>query len=146
LILAGNGRISELRELVRTAGLESTVVVRDWLDPAQRDEALAQADVYVLPSLNEGLPMGMLEAMSWGLAVITSAVGGIPEVISNESNGVLVPPGDVSSIAEAMQRMITDRELRSRLSIAARESVRSFDVERYWSSLYPILDSAKRTA
>jgi glycosyltransferase involved in cell wall biosynthesis len=133
-----------MRREVLSSDLAASVEVRDWLEPSARDQALAEADVYVLPSLNEGLPMGMLEAMSWGTAVITTPVGGIPEVIVNETNGLLVEAGDEGALAHAMARMIEDLPLRQRIAHAARESAAQFEIGRYWTQLLPLLHRAAR--
>jgi glycosyltransferase involved in cell wall biosynthesis len=141
LVLAGNGRVSEIRAEAAAAGVSDRVEVRDWLDPRERDAALAESDVYLLPSTSEGLPMGMLEAMSWGLAVITSPVGGIPEVIRHDVNGLLVAPMDERGLTEAMARVIVDEPYRARLAAAAVETARRYDVGGYWARLYPVLRS-----
>jgi glycosyltransferase involved in cell wall biosynthesis len=102
---------------------------------------LAKADVFVLPSYNEGLPMALLEAMSWGLPVITTPVGGIPEVVSNTQNGLLVTPGDIQQLSEAMQSLIKEEKLRLSLGSAARISVAPLDVKDYFGSLKSIYHS-----
>jgi len=90
---------------------------------AAKDLAYRRADVYVLPSHAEGMPIGLLEAMSYGLACITTPVGGIPDVIKNMQNGLLVDPGDTESLACAINLLIADRDLRMRLGTAARRTV-----------------------
>jgi glycosyltransferase involved in cell wall biosynthesis len=74
-------------------------------------------DLLVLPSLSEGLPNTVLEAMSWGVPVLATRVGGVPEVIDSD-NGVLVPPGDPASLAAGMLKLLRDDALR--VAIAAR--------------------------
>jgi glycosyltransferase involved in cell wall biosynthesis len=67
--------------------------------------------------------MALLEAMSWGLPVITTPVGGIPRVIENEVNGLLLAPGDIEGLAAAIRRLLEDAELRERLGSAARATI-----------------------
>jgi glycosyltransferase involved in cell wall biosynthesis len=131
LIIAGDGEREKARELIKELNLISQIKVLDWLDEAQRDLLLAKVDVFVLPSYNEGLPMALLEAMSWGLPVITTPVGGIPELITSAENGLLVTPGSVDELSVAMQSLIIDQELQQRLGVNARESVKSFDIKDY---------------
>jgi glycosyltransferase involved in cell wall biosynthesis len=86
-------------------------------------EQLARADVFVLSSRSEGLPMAILEAMAAGLPVVATAVGGIPELVADGETGLLVPPGDADALAEALRRLVADPELRRRLGDAARTRV-----------------------
>lgn len=78
------------------------------------------ADVFVFPSLSENLPFSLLEAMDAGLPVIATAVGGIPEVIVDGQTGLLVPPCDVTALAQAILRLASDRPMRERLGHAGR--------------------------
>jgi glycosyltransferase involved in cell wall biosynthesis len=86
------------------------------------DAQLAQADVFVLPSLNENLPLALLQAMAMGLPCIASDVGGISEVL-DAGCGILVTPGDAGSLRAAMERMIAEPDLAARLGAMARQRV-----------------------
>lgn len=86
------------------------------------DAQLEQADVFVLPSLNENLPLALLQAMAMGLPCIASDVGGIPEVLDADC-GILVTPGDVGSLRAAMGRMIDEPGLAARLGVMGRRRV-----------------------
>jgi glycosyltransferase involved in cell wall biosynthesis len=86
------------------------------------DAQLERADVFVLPSLNENLPLALLQAMAMGLPCIASAVGGVPELL-DAGCGILVTPGDAGSLRAAMERMITEPGLAARLGAAARRRV-----------------------
>ena len=85
LVLAGDGDLAQIRELA--APLGERVLVLSWIDSAERDRLLAQSDVFVLPSYNEGVPMSLLEAMASGLPAIVTPVGGIPDVFSHGVEG-----------------------------------------------------------
>lgn len=135
LTLAGDGEVEQARRLVESLDLMDQVTVLDWLGPDQRDTLLFKADVFVLPSYNEGLPMALLEAMAWGLPVITTPVGGIPELVTQSQNGLLVNPGDIQQLSVAIQSLIEAEGLRLSLGSAARASVLSFDIKNYWCSL-----------
>jgi glycosyltransferase involved in cell wall biosynthesis len=121
-LLVGEGALADsLREQIRRAGLEESVQL---LGP-RRDipELLAASDLFVLPSLWEGLPMALLEAMASGLPVVASDVSGTREVVQDGESGLLVPAGDVSALAAAMSRLLADREMASRLGQAGRRRV-----------------------
>lgn len=95
------------------------------------DPYLEAMDVFVLPSLWEGLSLALLEAMFHGLPVVATAVNGTPEAVADERTGLLVPPGDPGALADAMARLARDPELRTRLGTAGREEAeRRFTVER----------------
>ena len=83
------------------------------------------ADIVILPTLYEHFPWAVLEAMSVGTPVIASNIGGIPEIIDHEINGLLVPPNDPCALADAMERLMSSSELRRLLGEAARQKVKS---------------------
>jgi len=89
----------------------------------ERDRAYREAGIYILPSHSEGLPIGLLEAMSYGAACIATRVGGVPDVIDHNRNGILVEPEDVDAIADALLLLARDHELRTRLAKSARETI-----------------------
>ena len=100
-----------------------------------------QADIYVCSSRDEVLPLTVLEAMSQGLAVIATEVGGIPEIIENGVNGVLVPKDNVMRLTEELTQLINNEELRMRLGKnAARKFEESFTLEKYGERLLPMIE------
>lgn len=112
---------SFLESVVRDLGLTGSVRFRG--QHANAASMLAQYDAFCLPSLIEGLPIALIEAMGTGLPVIASAVGGVPEVVRQDVNGILVPPGDPAAIAAALRRLAGDPDLSARLGARARETV-----------------------
>lgn len=103
-------------------------------------DLMAAADIFVMPSLWEGLPLSILEAMLGGTPVIASDICGIPEAIVSEEHGILTPPGDVEALSRALRRMLTEPALRERLARQARDrALREFTIEAMTSgyeSLY----------
>ncbi|WP_309741839.1 glycosyltransferase family 4 protein [Chamaesiphon sp. OTE_20_metabat_361] len=135
LVLAGNGDLAAAKQLITSLGLEDKISILTWLNPKQRDKLLASADAFILPSYHEGLPMSMLESMAWGLPVIVTPVGGIPEVIRDGGNGLLVEPGHREQLVQAMTQLIEDEALRLSLGLAARQSIAHYDIRNYMDSL-----------
>jgi sugar transferase (PEP-CTERM/EpsH1 system associated) len=122
LSIVGDGPLlPAVRQQVQDLGLQDAV----WLPGARADiKALLQTfTMFALPSLAEGTPVSMLEAMACGLPVVASRVGGIPEVVDDGVQGVLVPVGDVDALAQALARYATDADLRARHGRAARARV-----------------------
>jgi glycosyltransferase involved in cell wall biosynthesis len=121
LRMIGDGPDRRLcEELAGQAGLGSQVEFTGYR--TDMDAQLGQADAFVLPSLNENLPLALLQAMAMGLPCIAADVGGIPEML-NAGCGILVPPGDVRSLRAAMERLIDEPALAARLGAAARNRV-----------------------
>ena len=111
-----------------TEAIEALITERGWAGRVHllgaRDDVphlLAAADVFTMPSLWEGLPLAVLEAMFAGLPIIASRTSGIPEAISSDEYGLLAAPGDVPDLAKHLGAVLRDRELRARLGTSARE-------------------------
>jgi L-malate glycosyltransferase len=84
---------------------------------------LQTADLFVLPSATEGLSNSLLEALSTGLPVLATAVGGTPDVISNRENGYLIPPDDLSALKSGLMALLADADLRARLGKNGRQRI-----------------------
>ncbi|MFN0141661.1 MAG: glycosyltransferase, partial [Pyrinomonadaceae bacterium] len=99
-------------------------------------ERYASADIFVLPTYAEAMPMSVLEAMASGLAIVTTPVGGIPEIIDDEINALTVAPGDIDSLAAKIRELASNPERRIRLGRAARRKVtQDFDIRLYEKTL-----------
>ncbi|OBB22192.1 glycosyl transferase [Mycolicibacterium peregrinum] len=135
IVLAGDGDVEQVRALVSAQHLAEVIEVAGWVEPPARDELLSHADIFVLPSYDEGLPMAVLEAMAHGAVPLTTPVGGIPEAITDGVDGLLVPPGEPALLAEALRRLTEDDELRTRLAEAARRRAETFDIAAWRTRL-----------
>ena len=109
-----------LEQAIADAGCEDQVKVLGYIEGPAKDEALQTSDCLVLPSYAEGLPMVVLEAMAYGLPVIATRVGAIPEVLTDGQEGFLIEPADVKALADRMLRVAGDPELRRRMGLDAR--------------------------
>jgi len=113
--IAGDGDKDSVTRQVNALGVQNAVTLPGWVDGIAKDDLLASADVLVLPSYFEGLPVCILEAMAIGVPVVSTAVGGIPEVLENGACGTLINPGDVEAMAAAIVTFLLDRETTERV-------------------------------
>lgn len=109
LVCAGDGDLQAVRLRVEQLGIQDRVEFRGWIDGAAKVCELAAAHVFVLPSYHEGVPVGILEAMAWGVPVVASDVGGIAEAMGDA--GLLCQAKDVESLQAALERVLCSPEL-----------------------------------
>jgi glycosyltransferase involved in cell wall biosynthesis len=93
-----------------------------WLDDGAKRAAMVSHPIFVLPSHSEGLPVALLEAMSWGRAIVATAVGGVTDVVKPGRDAVVVDPADAAALADALRSLAEDEAERRRLGAAAREA------------------------
>jgi len=115
LYLYGDGDMEEFKSLVKEANLHGKVIVSGWIAGEDKDKALQDADIYILPSYSECLPMSILEAMAVGLPIISTHVGGIPEEVEDGVNGFLIEPGDYKALAEKINLLAGNKKLREQM-------------------------------
>jgi glycosyltransferase involved in cell wall biosynthesis len=94
-----------------------------WLDPAAAREQISRCDVFLMPSISEGLPVALLEAMAYARAIVATDVGGIPDAVTDGAEAILVPPGDPAALSAGVLLAVGDAPLRARLGRAARTRV-----------------------
>jgi polysaccharide biosynthesis protein VpsI len=119
------GGDGELRRFREDAADLPNVKFLGWLDNIARVQALGRASVLCLPSWSEGLPMSVLEAMAAGLPVISTPVGGIPEAVEDGVTGMLVSPGDVAALSDALVKVLSDVDLADSMGRKGRERQRA---------------------
>jgi glycosyltransferase involved in cell wall biosynthesis len=105
-----------LTKLIRNYDLQQHITILRESPYSEIPKYMAAADVFVLPSISEGLGLVILEALATGIPVVASRIGGIPDILIHEYNGLLVEPRDVEGLAEAIIRILSDGKLRERLS------------------------------
>lgn len=120
-VFAGGGQVDAYRTEADRLGLASIIEFPGWVDRAQAAALTAGADVLVLPSYHEGLPLVILEALGAGVPVICTPVGSIPEVLTDQQTALLVPPGDIPALAAALRRLIEQPAVRASLASAGRD-------------------------
>ncbi|ANL31303.1 glycosyltransferase family 1 protein (plasmid) [Rhizobium phaseoli] len=135
-VLAGDGPVEHYRHLADAMALSDRVEMPGWLDAGEARGLCARADILVLPSHAEGLAMAVLEGLSHGLAVVTTRVGAHDEVITDGETGIFVPVGDQNALAAALAKVVSDRELRTRLAVQGRAHyLNHFSMMAYMRSL-----------
>lgn len=137
LLLVGDGRHrEELVQQTMELGIHEHVIFTGYLTRAQ--DFIANLDLFVLPSQNEAFGRVLLEAMQSETAIVATNVGGIHEVVEHKYNGLLVSYGDEEGLQKAMERILTDDDLRFRLVKNGRQTVNRFSMENYTTDLESI--------
>jgi len=136
---AGGGDVAGYRAAAARLGLGERVRFEGWADQQQVAQLLSQADVLVLPSHDEGLPLAILEALANGVAVICTPVGEIPHVLTDGRNACFVQPGDVRGIADGLARVLGDDALRETLEHNGRALHRQrFSLSTFYAAIAAI--------
>jgi colanic acid/amylovoran biosynthesis glycosyltransferase len=144
LTLAGDGPDrARLEEQATRLGIAPNVEFLGYRSQAQVRDLLQQADVFVMGSFAEGVPVVLMEAMAAGVPVVATQIAGIPELVETGVNGLLVPPGDVESLAAAIGRLVEDAPLRAALGANGRAKVETeFNIHREAPRLGAVLTGA----
>ncbi|MBE9534800.1 MAG: glycosyltransferase family 4 protein, partial [Proteobacteria bacterium] len=132
LVLVGKGDDKgeeeiKLKEQVERAGLADKVRFLGWRPDV--DEIMGCFDIFVLPSLNEGMGRVLVEAMAAGLPIVASRVGGIPDLVKHGENGLLVPPADTSALEKAISALLQDGARRKRMGKAGKKMCGPYSAE-----------------
>lgn len=116
LIFAGNGAIDKAKELQQQLDIPNKQVeYLGWISNGEKEKAFQEASIYCLPSWGEGFPMGVLDAMAYGIAVVTTPVGGINDVMSNGINGLIYDTYNINELATCLEKLIKSKEYREQL-------------------------------
>jgi glycosyltransferase involved in cell wall biosynthesis len=147
VVIIGDGPERDaLQSTATTLGVADRVSFRGWVTPEELDRAYTEATIFALPAVvdargdTEGLGMVLLEAMTYGLPVISTPLGGITDIVEDHRTGLLVPPNDAGAVAAAITSLAQDPALASRLAAAGQEHARVHfsweSVLAAWRALY----------
>lgn len=117
-VLAGSGcddDVRHLQKLIQAHHVEDCMVFPGWVRGHEKEELLENASIFFLPSYAEGMPMSILEAMGYGLPVVSTNVGSIPQLVTDEENGFLCRPGNIDDMANVIIKLLKDPELRKKM-------------------------------
>lgn len=139
--LYGDGNTTEFERIIKENNLEDKIKIKGWISGDKKDEIYYTSDALLLPSFNEGLPMSILEAMAYGLPVISTPVGGISEAVEDGLNGFLVSPGNAGALAEKINLLANDKALREKMGMESyRLAKEKFDINVIIKQLREIYD------
>jgi glycosyltransferase involved in cell wall biosynthesis len=145
-LIVGDGPLrGELEALTRALGVEKNVIFAGYREDVPR--VLSVFDIKVLPSVTEGLPLAILEAMAMGKPVIATEVGGVKEILKDGETGFLVPPQDPEALSERIIYLLRNEDEARQLGIRAREESKKYDIDlcvRRLEELYFELGSYRR--
>lgn len=136
-IIGGTGKEENaIKELIKEHKLEHCVQMVGWVDGEKKENLLKKSQLFVLPSYNEGLPMAILEAMSYGIPIISTDVGSISEVVKDNETGFLIKPGEAESLAKAIIKVINLEEVWKVQSMTCKELIYAkFNEEEYFNEI-----------
>jgi len=133
------GDIEQLKTQVIDAGLEQFIHIKSAVTGAEKINLFRSADIFVYPSYHEGMPMAVIEAMACGLPIIATRVGGLPDLVCPGLNGWLVPAGQPDQLANAIQQLMANPQMRYSMQIGSFQLAQEkFDIEKLVSRLLDI--------
>ncbi|MDE6126522.1 MAG: glycosyltransferase, partial [Muribaculaceae bacterium] len=145
LKLAGNGEIENGKRLANELGIDNRVDFLGWVNGADKDIVFRKASIYCLPSYSEGFPMGVLDAWAYHLPVVTTPVGGIPDVGIDGVNMMLFTPGDIEALRNRLTILMEDDKCYRKMASASHYfAEHKFNIRDIAGQLYGIYDSLIR--
>lgn len=135
-VLAGSGDIDQIKSLLIEKGIEKNVLFTGWVRGSEKDKLLRESDIFFLPSYNEGMPMAILDAMGYGLPIVSTLVGGIPKIVQEGKNGHLCKPGNAQELSSALIKLLMDESACKRYSSSSGEIVKQkYSLEKHIDQL-----------
>ena len=123
MYFGGDGEREQAEALCREKGIADKVTFLGWVRDTEKEKYLKECSIYVLPTYHEGMPMSVLEAMAYGMAVVSTYVGGIPHIITDGENGLLCEAGDILKLKNNLNLILSDVGHREQYGKAAREKI-----------------------
>lgn len=111
LLIGGNGEVDKVKSIIQQNGISNIAIYEGWVSGEKKSHLFNLADALILPSYHEGVPITILEAESYELPIISTKVGGIPEIVVDGVNGLLIEPGDKKAIMTAISQFMSNRDL-----------------------------------
>lgn len=144
LIMAGDGELAEVKKLFEDRDLLESVSFPGWVRGADKDKCLKESGIFLFPSYYEGMPMAVLEAMAYGMAIVTTRVGGIPHLLENGVNGYLCEPGDIEGLSKRLLELSKDGDKRRKMGERVRQkAIEEYSMESHIKKLMDLYDRVK---
>lgn len=147
LVLAGNGELRQANKLIKNLNLDNKIILKGWISGVEMHELYHNSSIFCLPSYAEGFPMSVLDAWAYGLPVITTPVGGLPDIIEHGENALVFTPGDIKKLIENLDLLMSNSNLRIKLSLASlklsKESFHIDNIDKQLDNLYKYLIQQK---
>lgn len=146
-VLIGDGPLRpQMEALIGELGLTERVQLTGWLSPEEVIDWYRQGDIFLMPSLSEGLPVVGVQALAMGLALLLSDIGGCVDLVNDGKNGALLPVGDIGGFANKLRAYLTDRESLQAARVASRRHAELFDLQKIVTAYEKALtETAART-
>ncbi len=144
LIMAGDGELAEVKKLFEDRDLLESVSFPGWVRGADKDKCLKESGIFLFPSYYEGMPMAVLEAMAYGMAIVTTRVGGIPHLLEDGGSGYLCEPGDIEGLSKRLLELSKDGDKRRKMGERARQkAIADYSMESHIKKLMDLYGRVK---
>lgn len=120
LLIAGSGEFEEAEQLIKKKKLSDQIILLGWVGGQKKDTLFKKASIFCLPSYAEGFPMAVLDAWAYGIPVVCTPVGGLPDVIRDGENALLHDYGNIDQLANQIELLINDDDLRNAIALKSK--------------------------
>ena len=142
MVIAGDGEIDDVKVKAKEKGVLENLIFPGWVRNEEKDELLKNSDIFFLPSYTEGMPMSILDAMGYGLPIVSTNVGGIPRLVQEGMNGKLYAPRDAAGMAKGLWELLKNTQQRVEYGKKSRAIVEeSYSLEKHLEKIEQIYES-----